>query len=34
MVYVKGKAVGKIKEPEIVDRVLEEVEKILEERRG
>ena len=34
MLYVKGKAVGKIKEPEIVDRVLEEVEKILEERRG
>ncbi len=33
MLYIKGKAVGKVKESEIVERVMEEVGRILEERR-
>lgn len=34
MLYIKGKPVGKVKESEIVERVMEEVGKLLVERRS
>ena len=34
MIYVKGEAVRKVREPEVVDEVVREVERVLEERRA